>query len=90
MNKCNCGREIRYSTLFSNDGVFDTSKGSCNKYSVCLPYDEVLTQRDNYRKLLKELQEAMGDVLTFREGTSHYNEAVVVYQRISKEMENKV
>lgn len=84
MDKCNCGREGRY---YNMDVLKLEGQVSCNKYSVYLPYDEVLTQRDNYRKLLEELQEATGDVLTFREGTSHYNDAVVVYQRISKELE---
>ncbi len=87
MEKCNCGRETKYGMFVGEEEQYVQS---CNKYSVCPTYDEVLTQRDNYHKLLKELQEAMGDVLTFREGTSHYNEAVVVYQRISKELENKV
>lgn len=59
---------------------------SCNKYSVCLPYDEVLTQRDNYHKLLKELQEAMERVLTYREGGACYNEALQTYQRIIEEL----
>ncbi len=86
MEKCNCGCKGRYIA----DHVHRFTTSVCNKYSVCLPYDEVLTQRDNYRKLLKELQEAMEDVLTFREGTSPYNEAEAVYQRISKELENKV
>ena len=83
MEKCNCGRETKYGMFVGEDEQYVQS---CNKYSVCVPYDEVLTQRDNYRKLLKELQESMEGVLTPREGTSHYNEAVVVYQRISKEL----
>ncbi len=83
MKKCNCGRETKYGMFVGEDEQYVQS---CNKYSVCLPYDEVLTQRDNYCKLLKELLVSAEGLTMFREGTKNYNESIANYQRIYKEV----
>lgn len=38
-SKCNCGRDTRYSHVVDGKQVF-----SCNKYHMCLPYDDLLTK----------------------------------------------
>lgn len=38
-DKCNCGYDNRYAHMVDGKQVY-----SCNKYGVCLPYDDLLTK----------------------------------------------
>lgn len=88
MEKCNCGREIRYMTNIMEDGSFSPSHGSCNKHYKCRPYDEILEESDQRFRKLNELLIAAEGLTMFREGTTHYLECEAVVKRIKKELDN--
>ena len=75
MEKCNCGREIRYSHFKKSPDGNEHEVFSCNKYCVCPTYEEVT------HKFEITLQAAK-DLLTYREGTQYYKDAERVIQGI--------
>ena len=54
--KCNCGKEGRYTY-----GI--TQELSCNKYSVCLTYEELLIELKAVEKESKKYKEALEKIV---------------------------
>lgn len=73
---CGCGKQIRYT---DPDGL-----GSCNKYRKCPSYDELSASYNAVMQDLSKLLTEIQNVLVFREGTSHYEEAVNNIKFIAK------
>lgn len=65
---CGCGKPARYTT---HDG-----RGSCSKYGRCPTYDELYEANKQLFNDLRYVLVQTKSVLIYREGTTHYNEAV--------------
>ena len=81
MEKCNCGREGRYS--FTVDGENVTS---CNKYSVCLPREDLEKRALYYEQLFENALRTAFDLSIYREGTEHYRNALHNLELLEKKM----
>lgn len=79
---CNCGKPIEYSHL--KEGVM---VGSCNKYSVCASYDDLLNSNISLNRALRELLESASAIMIYRENTSIYKEAVHSIESIRSQLE---
>ena len=75
MEKCNCGREIRYSHFKKDSEGIEHEVFSCNKYYVCPTYEELRHQlkevthkfeaMDRAHTLMIMLNELLGDGETY-------------------------
>ena len=61
LEKCNCGRDSRYSHRDINT---DKIAYSCNKYQVCPTYDQLLELRDLQRKKIVSYESALNKIIT--------------------------
>lgn len=59
MELCNCGREGRY----FHTGVEETF--SCNKYNVCLPYDDLYNKVKKLEKQHNIMKTTLGKIVEF-------------------------
>lgn len=66
-NKCNCGREVRYSHFKDGNKVMP-----CNKHQVCPTYEELENQLKSLRRKYRELKHAASDVLLYHEDSDLY------------------
>lgn len=64
MELCNCGKPIRYSHL---DG-----KQSCNKYNVCLPYDDLYNKVKKLEKQHNIMKTTLGKIVEFDQQAYKY------------------
>ena len=78
IEKCNCGKDGKY--YFIGEG------SSCNKYSVCPPYEEVVKQLNKIEVEFLELLRAADGLRTYREGTSHYKDAESVVSKYESKL----
>lgn len=74
--KCNCGRPVRYMT--------DKGEKSCNKYARCPTYQDLEQSNAEIAEDFGKILKAANDLSMFREGTSHYMEAVNTITRLKR------
>lgn len=77
VGKCGCGLPVKYSML---DGG-----GSCNKYSVCLSYDELLEVNN---KLTNQLRVYQGSVNKLDDYFEYANESKVDRKKVHQILGN--
>lgn len=65
--KCSCGRDAKYT---------DNEEDSCNKYSACLTYDELLDLLEKTRIFKRYYKDIANDLSTYRKSTERYNLAL--------------
>lgn len=58
-NVCGCGKPLRYSHMLP-DG---TERMSCNKYIICPTYDELLAQRDQFRRKMLQYEATLKQIV---------------------------
>lgn len=56
---CNCGKPGRYTTF--KDG--EIMQSSCNKYGMCLPYDELLALKDKLDNENRRMKTALNMIV---------------------------
>lgn len=81
MNKCNCGRDVRYSHFVDGEEI-----GSCNKHRVCESWDSQNKRIAELETKYSELLEHANNSICYRETSEYYQDAE---RFIRKEFENK-
>ena len=63
MDNCNCGREGKYAHISNGKTEF-----SCNKYHVCLPYDDLLTKSQLADSRMRTFEDALYNIKELNNG----------------------
>lgn len=71
MNTCNCGKPNRYSHMIRT-GEEVTFVESCNKYQVCLPYEELRKFMQKYCSLQSQYKAVLHKIANIEEDDHTY------------------